>query len=429
MDEQTKQKLVRLLARYTDFKKNTEYDENYKWKVFRELRNILSDLENLNQKLKTINSKSVNLLPNAWKTSMFYHLSSKRESDFKHILTKLFDEKKDIALRVNDFIKDIKHTLANDPEWHSKQRIDPGIESAAFFLTLKYPEDYLLFSKLMPYNHFAKIFNLNKSFTDTKDRGIQYKTWLSFCKNELLPIMDNTLSGKHTLLDCQDFIYCLDEYDTLKKQLKDDNTREKKLPKNTPQRTPPLNIILYGPPGTGKTFITKRLAVRIIKKEEKYKENFTNNVSVVLSGNMNYWIFQCNPKIYDVVNSIKDNHLKSWSIKQYKNKIKKGDKVILWVTGQNPGCYALFTVSSDVYDGKDNPVEIQYYQDKNEIKVGLRVGITIDYSFIDKPITKSEIRTNPILKNLKVGFQGTNFKATKEQYGEVLRLLQQRALS
>jgi len=131
---------------------------------------------------------------------------------------------------------------------------------------------------------------------------------------------------------------------------------------------------------------------------------------------INYWIFQGSPKIYDVVGSLKDEALKSWSIKAHKDKIKIGDKIIIWVTGKNSGCYALAEVTSDVEKKKDDIEEKKYYKTKRDNVPSDQVEIKIIHNLYDKPITKGEIDKIPELKNLKVGSQGTNFSLSEKEY-------------
>ena len=49
---------------------------------------------------------------------------------------------------------------------------------------------------------------------------------------------------------------------------------------------------------------------------------------------LNYWIFQGNPNIYDFETALKENILTDWTVNAHKDKIKAGDKVILWITGR-----------------------------------------------------------------------------------------------
>lgn len=130
---------------------------------------------------------------------------------------------------------------------------------------------------------------------------------------------------------------------------------------------------------------------------------------------INYWLFQGNPKYYDVIGALKNNAINTWKVAAHKDKIKLGDKIILWLSGQNSGCYALATVTSEVGKIEMNPDEIQYYKteyDENED----RVTIEIDKDFSRNPILWESIKNESILKDLKSGNQGTNFSATKAEY-------------
>jgi len=143
----------------------------------------------------------------------------------------------------------------------------------------------------------------------------------------------------------------------------------------------------------------------------------------------NYWIFQGNPKIYNVVGSLNDNVLTTWSVKAHEDKIKIGDKIILWVTGKEQGCYALGEVTSDVYEGLDEEDQLKYYTDKAKNEISKRVKIKITNNLSNNPISKDEIENISELKELKVGKQGTNFSATEDEYSTLLELINSRGSS
>ena len=131
------------------------------------------------------------------------------------------------------------------------------------------------------------------------------------------------------------------------------------------------------------------------------------------SRNANYWIFQGNPNVFDFETAIRNNILEDWTVTAHKDKIKIGDKVILWITGKNAGCYALAEVTKEtqtINNSKDSHLW------KSEDKGTLKAGIKITHSLIDKPILWSTIKGIEGLENLKVGNQGTNFSATKQEY-------------
>ena len=137
---------------------------------------------------------------------------------------------------------------------------------------------------------------------------------------------------------------------------------------------------------------------------------------------VNYWIFQGNPKIYNVIDAISDNALETWSVKAYKSEIKKGDKVILWVTGEKQGCYALCEVTSNVYEGLDEDNQMKYYTDQSVNEKATRVRMNMTHNLSTKPITKERIGDIEELSELKVGNQGTNFSATEEEYSTLLEM-------
>ena len=145
------------------------------------------------------------------------------------------------------------------------------------------------------------------------------------------------------------------------------------------------------------------------------KENFTEP---------SYWLFQCNPKNYHIFDALKNGVLDNWLVNQYKKEIKKGDKVIFWISSKNPGVYALATITSEIkkFNNKDYPsfkynVEVNYTEKKD------RVDLSLDYNLIENPILKDFVLNNRQLKTLDQGRTGTNFKATKDQYDEIVKVI------
>jgi hypothetical protein len=136
----------------------------------------------------------------------------------------------------------------------------------------------------------------------------------------------------------------------------------------------------------------------------------------------NYWIFQGNLKIYDVVSALNDNALKSWSVKAHKDSIQIGDQLILWVSGNKAGCYALAEVTSDIFEAKDDESEMRYYVDSRTNDISSRVSIKITHNLAANPILKEQIQGIKDLNLLKAGSQGTNFKATKIEFDTFLKL-------
>lgn len=135
----------------------------------------------------------------------------------------------------------------------------------------------------------------------------------------------------------------------------------------------------------------------------------------------NYWIFQCNPQAYDLVGALKENIMTSWRVVNHKNKIKVGDKVVLWMTGPNAGVYATTLVTSNLYKRKALPTDRDYAfyhsEPTNEFEV---VDLEIEHNFVLNPILKSTLENYTWFKKMKVGMQGTNFESSRIEYERIL---------
>lgn len=201
-EEYIKGQLKVYLAKYFTHKSSSSYDEQYKYDYFAKYSNIFDDLNNLSEKF--IQLGSPNFVPYVWKSSMFRHLALKHTFKFSQILENLFNETLLINTRIEDFRKDIKEILLKDSEWNNKDMIDPSVESASFFLSLKYPNRYLLFTRIKPYTNFSKDFYLGLEKFNNEDR---YIAWIDYCKNNLIPLLNNYCNSNCNLLDCQDFIW------------------------------------------------------------------------------------------------------------------------------------------------------------------------------------------------------------------------------
>lgn len=155
----------------------------------------------------------------------------------------------------------------------------------------------------------------------------------------------------------------------------------------------------------------------LIISNEKF-DKIIGNITTIME-EPNYWIFQGNPKIYDITSALKNGHLNSWKVAAHKDKIKPGDKIILWQTGENAGCYALAEVVSEIGSFAEEPEELQYYfpQTENDGENNAdRVKIKITQDFVNNPIFWSDIKDLPEFASFKAGNQGTNFSATKEEF-------------
>ena len=141
---------------------------------------------------------------------------------------------------------------------------------------------------------------------------------------------------------------------------------------------------------------------------------------------INYWVFQGNPDYYDLIEALKNDAVKSWTVNSHKDKIQPKDKVILWKTGQKSGCYALLEVEERPIESEDDEEKLKFYHQEPEGDSRLRAKVRVTHNLAEVPILKNEISSVGGLEDLNVGLQGTNFTATKQQYDLIKNLAEQK---
>lgn len=135
-----------------------------------------------------------------------------------------------------------------------------------------------------------------------------------------------------------------------------------------------------------------------------------------------YWLFQAHPKKLHLVEALRANALQSFWVKSHKDKIRSGDKVIIWQTGKQAGVYALGTVRSEPKEIELSTEEKKYWLDgRPQVSVRLRV----DYNLWNRPIDSELVKGHATFENFNAGLSGTNYTATKEQFEFLERMLQE----
>jgi len=116
---------------------------------------------------------------------------------------------------------------------------------------------------------------------------------------------------------------------------------------------------------------------------------------------MAYWIFQASPEAYQLVDalaSLSDDWV--WEVNQHAREIHPGDGVLIWKAGEEAGVYALAEVVSEPELRTDDDV---YWVDKQRGKTpSLRVQLRILQRFLESPLLRSQVRTDPKMSNLSI---------------------------
>lgn len=110
------------------------------------------------------------------------------------------------------------------------------------------------------------------------------------------------------------------------------------------------------------------------------------------------WIFQCNPKLYDLAAKLEEGtRTDDWAMNQHRELVSPGDRVFFWQTGPNARLVAVAHVSSPLYE-RESPFG------------RFHVAIAYDYEIVP-PLTKPEALGHQALATIAPfkGAMGTNF--------------------
>ena len=135
---------------------------------------------------------------------------------------------------------------------------------------------------------------------------------------------------------------------------------------------------------------------------------------------MNYWIFKCNPEMYNLDARLSDpNPEITWLVTRYTNDIRPGDIAFLWQTGAERGIRAVMQIETSPQPMPELPSE-QSYWITPETQVRCRVRGRLSHRGFS--LSADQLKVVPALANLSVfhGFQqATNFPVSSEE-GEAL---------
>ena len=141
-----------------------------------------------------------------------------------------------------------------------------------------------------------------------------------------------------------------------------------------------------------------------------------------------HWIFQANPKYYDIRSALATLEEQTWSINQSRHQIKAGQKGFLWESGLGGGIIAEATILSDPAPISINSNERQFCLIPEKFEDDkLRVRIRID-KVIDPPISRQDLLQHPTLKSLGIiSFaNATNYMLNDKEYDDIKNVINKR---
>lgn len=351
--------IIDLIENYKTLISETKLqDEIYKWELVNQYRGR-PDTKAVDFNEEIKEIKFDNLIY-AMAGAVIKHLAKDKPEETRELFIQLFDETIDLTVRVKEFNKNSLELYRALGETLGHHQDERTIST---YLTFYDPEKYT-FYKYTFYKKLCQLLNIKEARKNEK-----YAHYLSLI-DELIAKYIETDTGLIELI--KEFI---PNYYT----------------------------------GTNHKLLVQDILYQMLNKEEA----------------VNYWIFQGNPDIYNLTKSLKNEHLKSWKVAAHKDKIKPKDKVIIWQTGKDAGCYALAEVISEVGVFDEESFENQYYlnsSESNRKDKDSRVKIKVTNYLADKPLLWSDLKDKSEFSKLNVGLQGTNFKATKDEFEKLLKI-------
>jgi hypothetical protein len=131
------------------------------------------------------------------------------------------------------------------------------------------------------------------------------------------------------------------------------------------------------------------------------------------------WIFQANPNRYHIHQSLQAQREELWNLNQHVNDVHPGDRVLIWVSGDDAGIYALGTIMSPPIIRSDSAVGQQYWIQPGEGRQPrARVRVRYERVFLDRPLLKVYLTCDPSLGLLSIvrSPRGTNFPVSDDEW-------------
>jgi len=144
------------------------------------------------------------------------------------------------------------------------------------------------------------------------------------------------------------------------------------------------------------------------------------------SGTSQVWLFQANPKYYDLVASLRESRVgdeNNWVVTRHREEMHPGDTVILWQGGKSAGIYAIGQLTSEPYQRDWEPDQQRIAE---RPYAASEWWISLRYTLIlDEPLSRATIKADPLLQNLAVlkFAQASNYRVSPEEWAMIEELI------
>lgn len=129
------------------------------------------------------------------------------------------------------------------------------------------------------------------------------------------------------------------------------------------------------------------------------------------------WIFQSNPKYYDVVGALESSDTLTLPVNQYPKQIKKGDRAYIWVPGADAGIMGAGTILCDP-EVRESPKDDPFWRAEPPHRGSYPVvDVHIDRRLIESRILRSVLLADERTKRLEIltYSNAANYRVAKDE--------------
>jgi nucleoid DNA-binding protein len=147
----------------------------------------------------------------------------------------------------------------------------------------------------------------------------------------------------------------------------------------------PPSIAAYVP---GAEYVGDKAALAALERE-----NYELDIQRLHQLGTGIWVLQCNPKKFDVFASrARYGTTDNWAINRYKDEVRKGDRIVFWLSGDESGVYALGEIVGEPFPGV---VDERFVLDEDHATWDTYVPIELYIDLFDRPILRSDLKRIP----------------------------------
>ncbi len=115
------------------------------------------------------------------------------------------------------------------------------------------------------------------------------------------------------------------------------------------------------------------------------------------------WIFQGNPNKYHLENSLRDEQEEWWNLNQHAKSVRAGDRVLIWISGDHAGIYAIGSVLTAPEVRPDSTTGIGYWYNPAEgLAAKARVRVRYERRLLSNPLRRAYLQADPDLWDMTI---------------------------